>query len=304
MQPTRCSVLILAGLFLCAGGSPLASQSTFPPVTPRYQAIIQLAQNGYPDSARTSIDRIIRGLATTDSSYTEALYTSASIARDPEAARRLFSRIALDFPESAWADKAFYRLAMLDYGLNNVDASIASFRRIFIDYPNSPTIPGAALFGSRAAFQKDDLPLGCDWIRKGLTRVGDDVETRNLLEFNRNRCTVGSGVELGPPLLAESLPPAPPKSSSAVREAPPAKTAPKVATADKYRIQVAAISDKASITRTVNSLKKAGFTVWQLKAGTLTKIQAGPFATRAGANARIAEVQKLIGGKPFVIQTP
>src|SRR6185295_19643454 len=100
--------------------------------------------------------------------------------------------------------KALYRLGLIDYGLNHMDAVITSFKRVFSDYPKSPVIPGAALWGARAAFQQSELQLGCDWLKKGIAAVGNDVELKNQLEFNRGRCAVGAGVDLAPPPITES----------------------------------------------------------------------------------------------------
>ncbi len=294
-------------LSLSSGAGVLSAQNVFPPTTPRFQDVLRLAQEGHPDSARRVIQRTIAAMTLTDPAYAEALYTSAAIPETVDDARLLYLRITREYPNSGWADKALYRLALLDY-INQVDASLTTFQRIFTDYPLSPVIPQAALWGSRAAFETNRLQEGCDWLRRGIARAGEDVELRNKLEAGRSRCSVGVGVDLAPPPLTESLPtrpvtpPPPPPARADTAKATPPATAPAVA--DKYRVQVAAISSQAAITRTVRSLEQAGFKVWQVKSGGLVKLQAGPFATRQAAQDKLPQLTKLVGGKPFIVATP
>jgi len=89
---------------------PLAAQLGIP-TTQAFQQVIRLAQDGYGDSARTTISRIIDRTPATDPTYAEALYTAATVARSGEEMRLLFSRISLEFGSSAWADDALLRLA-------------------------------------------------------------------------------------------------------------------------------------------------------------------------------------------------
>ncbi len=306
-RPALLATLTLA-LHLGGDVAVLSAQNIFPPTTQRFQDVVRLAQEGHPDSARRVIQRMIGAMAVTDPAYAEALYTSAAIPETVDEARLLYLQITREYPNSGWADKALYRLALLDY-VNRVEVSLTTFQRLFTDYPLSPVIPQAALWGSRAAFETDRLQEGCDWLRRGLTRVGDDAELRNKLEAGRSRCAVGVGVDLAPPPLTESLPtrpitpppPPPPARPDTTRTTPPT-TAPTVA--DRYRVQVAAISSQAAITRTVRSLEQAGFTVWQVRSGGLVKIQAGPFATRQAAQEKLPQLTKLVGGKPFIVAMP
>ena len=178
--------------------TPIISASGQAPTTPAFQEVVRLAQDGYGDSARVIIAKVLTKTAATDPQYPEALYTAAMVAKSGEEMRNQFSRVAIEFSSSAWADKALLRLAQLDYGSGNSEAAVNRMRRLFNDYPNSAILPTAALWGSRAAFDRKELQLGCDWITKGLAVVGADIELKNQLEFAKQRCNVGPGVELAP----------------------------------------------------------------------------------------------------------
>ena len=96
-----------------------------------------------------------------------------------------YSRVAIEFSSSAWADKAILRLAQLDYGSGNSESAVNRIRRLFTDYPASSILPTAALWGSRAAFDRKEIQLGCEWLTRGIVVVGDDVELKNQLEFSK-----------------------------------------------------------------------------------------------------------------------
>ncbi|MES2123481.1 MAG: SPOR domain-containing protein [Gemmatimonadota bacterium] len=296
--------LVALVILLCLPGS-MRAQTSAPP----FQDVIRLAQDGYGDSARVLIGRTLAKLPTSDPLYPEALYTAATVAKSGEEMRTLFSRVAIEFSSSAWADRSMLRLAQLDYGSGDSESAVGRIRRLFNDYPTSPVLPSAALWGSRAAFDHKDVQLGCDWITKGLALVGDDVELRNQLEFAKQRCAIGPGVEMAP-ANADSLrakpavEPAPSRADS-LRAKPPAARPAAQVSGGKWRVQVAAISDKSAIRRAIQKIESTGLKAYQVAGPRgLTKLQAGPFTTREAAAAKIATLKAALGGSPFVVQVP
>ena len=290
---------------------PLLSASAQSPTTPAFQDVVRLAQDGYGDSARVVMAKLLARTASTDPLYPEALFTAATVAKSGEEMRTQFSRVAIEFSSSAWADKSILRLAQLDYGGGNSEAAVNRMHRLFNDYPTSSILPAAALWGSRAAFDRKEMQLGCDWITKGLSLVGGDVELKNQLEFARQRCNVGPGVELAPfrPDSLRSKPVvelAPSRADSlrmkrdSARVITPASTAP-----GWWRIQVAAIKDKAAIRRAVQHIENAGLRAYRVAGPRgLTKVQAGPFKSREAALARLGTLRSVVGGAPFVVKAP
>ena len=289
---------------------PVAAQAQTP-TTPAFQEVLRLAQDGYGDSARVVMAKLLAKTASNDPLYPEALFTSATVAKSGEEMRTQFSRVAIEFSSSAWADKAILRLAQLDYGSGNSEGAVSRMRRLFNDYPASTILPTAALWGSRAAFDRKELQLGCDWLARGLALVGDDVELRNQLEFAKQRCNVGPGVELAPsrPDSLRSKPvvePAPHRPDSLRMKTgnarPPVTSA---ASTGPWRIQVAAISDKAAIRRAIQKIEQAGFKAYQVAGPRgLIKVQAGPFKSREAAVAKLKALKATLGGAPFVVRVP
>lgn len=300
--------LVTSIVIAMALAAPLRAQATLPPKSARFQEIVRLAQEGYGDSARTVIGKILASMPRTDSNYAEALYTAGTVANTGDAMHGYFARVVVEFPESGWADKAELRLAELSYGNGNMDDVVQRVTKLFAEYPGSPVIPTAALWGARAAFDQQKLRIACDWITRGIAAAGDDLEIRNQLQFAKQRCNVGPGVQLAP-VVPESLRAGPPPTTAPTPPpAPPAPartSKPVAAAASPWRIQVAAVSDKAVIDRLTRKLEAAGFTVYTSKAPKgLVRIQAGPFASRAAAAAKLSAVRAAGGAGAFVTPAP
>lgn len=274
---------------------PLTAQDHALPTSPRFVEIVRLAQDGRADSARTTVGGILMALRPTDADYPEALYTAATIASSGEEARLLFSRVAVEHPRSAWADKSLLRLAQLDFGTGDTEGAINRVRRLMSDYPQSTVLSHAALWGARAAFERQDNGLACEWLERGIAAAGDNVEIRNQMEFSRQRCA-GNISNAAPIRTPETRPIERPPVTQAPPPPPPA-----AAPVGAWRVQVAAISDPAAIRRVEGIIRRAGLTVFRVPGpGGITKLQAGPFDTREAASARVAELTREVGGRPFV----
>lgn len=316
MTSTSFRTVLLAAFALAGPGTVLAAQESAFPTTPRFQEIIRLAQDGRSDSARAMIGGIITATDPADPSYAEALYTAATIASSGDEARLLFSRVAVEFPRSGWGDKALLRLAQLDYGAGDSQGTINRVERLMTSYPQSTVYADAALWGARAALERQDLPRACGWLDRGVERAGSNVELRNQLEFARRRCTPEARAQTAPPPAATPirtperrpvdspravfpLQPTPPPPAPAPVEAAPAQAA------GPWRVQVAAVSDPAAIARMERAIREMGLTMYRTPGpGGLTRVQAGPFETREAAQARVEELAKALGGQPFVTRAP
>jgi hypothetical protein len=197
-----------------------------------------------------------------------------------------------------------------------MDVATAEATRVFSEFPESPVIPGAALWGARAAFSLQKMQLGCGWVMKGIAMAGTDLELKNQLLFIKQSCNLGPGVvyapqtpdslRTGPPPRDTSTHPPlqPPPPPTAVAP-PPATTRTAKPVASPWRIQVAAVRDKAVIQQVTRKIEAAGFKVYTVAVpGGLVRIQAGPFATRGAAVAALSRVKAATGGSPIVVPAP
>lgn len=313
---SRISVFLLfVGLIASVRPCALAAQAPILPTTPQLQEVVRLAQEGYGDSARAVVARIVIRTPTTDPVFPEVLFTAATVARTGDEMRANFVKIVIDYPISAWADKALLRLAQLDYGSGKLDGTIEKVSRFFTDYPGSSLLPAAALWGARAAFDRQQMQQACDWLTRGIAAVGNDVELKNQLVFAKQRCVLNPGAEMAP-VVAESLrakpmgapkPVVSAKDTGITKAATPSKppAAASRPSASPWRVQVAAIADKAVIARLVRKIENAGFTAYKVPGPRgLTKIQAGPFTSREKAKAALPKIKAAVGGSPIIAQAP
>lgn len=247
--------------------------------------VVQMAQEGQGDSARSLMGRILATTSPSDSLYPEVLYTSGLVARTVPDMRRAYQRVSVEYAGSGWADDALLRLGLLDFADGNPAGTLKNVERIRSDYPSSSLLAVAAYWGARASFDLRRTADGCRWLDEGQASVGDNIELKNQLDYLQSRCAAG----LIPPAestLADSgkapPPPAPVKSG--------------------YSVQIGAVKDQAAADGLLKTLTSAGLSGRIVKEGGYLKVRAGPYPTRAAADAAAAGIKAAQGGAPYVVQ--
>jgi SPOR domain/Tetratricopeptide repeat len=251
---------------------------------PRLRDALRLAQEGGSDSARVVVSGLLRVTPPTDTIYPQMVYTMGLVSRSVEDMRRNYTRVAVEFTNSAWADDALYRLGLLDYAAGNVAGAVRQMERIRSDYPDSPLIPTAGEWAARALFDQRKPREACDWLATAISRAGEDVELRNRLDFLNGRCTNPSAPDTARPDTT-------PK---------PVAQAPRTG----FGVQVGAVNSQAAADKLAADLKDAGFTPYVVKDGALFKVRTGPYSDRTRAQAVAARVRGKLGGAPFVVKEP
>ncbi len=284
--PPNRRTALLCGLALLAF-APSAASAQY---DPRLKDALRLAQEGGSDSARIVVNKLLQTVPVTDSVYPQIVYTMGLVSRSVEDMRRNYTRVAVEFANSEWADDALYRLGLLDYAAGNVAGAVNQMNRIKSDYPDSPLISTAAEWAARALFDQKRPREACEWITAALAHTGDDIELRNRLEFLNGRCT--------PAQLADTARTAAPKPDSTPK-APPAD-APRTG----FAVQIGAVNTQAAADKLAANLKGAGFNSYIVKDGSLFKVRTGPYADRTKAQAGAAQVRSKLGGSPFVVKEP
>lgn len=277
--------LALALLFLLGGHASAGAQQD-----PRLVEAVRLAREGLADSARAVSARLLGATPALDPLYPEILYTIAIVASSEQDRRLYLRRVMIEYSTSPWADNAIFEMAQLEYATGNAEATIRLVDQLLADFPGSETAGEAAFWGARAAFDRNDRPRACAWVATGIVSAGSDLELRNRLEFLNLRCQ--GAADATPPVIPAPAPAPPPPAAR-----PPAGPG--------WYVQVAAISDRASIDRTVATLRQMGYETRVLPGpGALQRVLAGRYTTRALAQAEVARVRERFGGQPFVISVP
>jgi len=112
LPPSRLAALLtVIGMLSIA--LPLQAQTD-----PRLVEAVRLAQEGMGDSARASVNRVLNQLTAGDSLYPQALYTLGLVSRSVDEMRRQYTRVAVEYTYSDWADKvaASFPAAFWDAG--------------------------------------------------------------------------------------------------------------------------------------------------------------------------------------------
>lgn len=269
---------------------------------PRLTAAVRLAQDGLSDSARAVVGRLLGALAPGDSVYSEALYTMGFLAATESDRRLYLRRVVVDHAQSAWADDALLQLAQLDYASGNTEATVRQVDQLLRDYPATPLGPTAALWGARAASDRREHAAACRLADAGLATQGIDVELRNQLEFQKQRCQ-----GLGAMAVRDSIDRA--RADSIAKTSPPRGNAPSARPppgrpAAGFYVQVSAVRTRSAANTEIARIKRAGHTAVAVSESGLLKIRVGPFAARAGADAAAAELRRQLGARPFVVRVP
>lgn len=262
---------------------PAAAQSDSRLVT-----AVRLAQEGLGDSARSVVGRVLAATPPTNAAYPEVLYTIAVVASSVQDKRLYLQRVAVEYSQSDWADDALLQLAQVDYATGAPGNSVQHVRLLLRDYPTSPLRARAALWGARAAFDTRDQALACQWVATGLGAVGDEVELKGQLEFQRERCRT--------PVATTTLAPATPAPQPAAPAAASGSTA--------WLVQVAAFRGRDPADNAVASLRRLKYPAFLLRDGEIWKVRAGPFASEAEARAAVAPIKQRLRGEPFVLRGP
>ncbi len=291
---------IAAFLLLAVSSRDLRAQND-----PRLVAAVRLAHDGMSDSARSVVGRMLAATEPTDSIYPEVLYTAGILASTERDRRLAFRRVVVEYAQSDWADDALLQLAQLDYAAGNPEGTVHQVEQLIRDYPESPLQAGASLWGSRAANDRRDPATGCRLADLGLAAVGSDVELRNQLEFQRQRCRSLGAMQAEAVRAAaeDSATKARADSAAKARGGPPAGK-PQPPKRDGFFVQLSAVGTQAAANAEVARFRGAGFTPVIVRESGLFKIRIGPYATRGEADTALTRARGRFGGRPFVVHVP
>ena len=263
---------------------------------PRLIDAVRLAREGRSDSARSVVARILASASPSGSAYPEILYTAGPVAATERDRRLALRQVVVDHAQSAWADDALLRLAELDYAAGNPEGTVRQADQLIRDYPDSPLQAAAALWGARAASDRREPATACRLASLGLGAVGPNVELRNQLEFQRQRCQ-GLLAMQAESLRQDSL------TRAAGRQA--GRTAGGAPTGRPgYYVQLSAVATQSAANVEIARARRAGYQARAVRESGLYKIRMGPYPSRGEADRALAQARSRLGGQPFVVRVP
>ena len=280
---------------------------------PRLTDAVRLAQEGHSDSARALVAGLLNATPPTDSLYPEILYTQAMVANDAGVMRTGLQRIAVEYPASPWVDDALLRLVQMDFATRNFSGAARNLERLRADYPASPLMPQASYWAGRVYFEQGNAAQACRWLSDGLAQSQGNIELQNQLRYLNQRCSTGVATAPAESAGAPSDSAKVTAADSTARDtsaspSPPTPAAsdsqPQPASKTVYRVQIAAVGSKAAAAAAERKARALGLTVVTVHEGSLYKVRAGQYGTKAGAQAAAAGLKVKLGGNPFVVSEP
>ena len=256
---------------------------------PRLTAAVRLAQEGLADSARAIVRRALAATQPSDSLYPEVLFTSGMVAATEYDRRISLRRVIVEYSTSEWADDALLLMGQVEYANANPGAALSQFSRLLADYPASPLAAVSAFWGARAAADLNNGPEACRIADLGLSSPTEDIEVKNQLQYQKQRCTA---------LMVKKPELAPDTAKTPVREEPRPIPAPM---AKGFRVQVIAAPTQTKANEAIGRLKAAGYGATVVREGGFFKVRAGPYASKAEAQTALAKIKARLGGQPFVV---
>ncbi|GBD31966.1 MAG: hypothetical protein KatS3mg081_2318 [Gemmatimonadales bacterium] len=266
-------------LALSLAGSPVWAQqdSLFPDSVLR--EAVRLVTEGQGDSARALVRSRLSAWSPQDSLYPLALFTAGVVAQAAESALTYFRRVSIEYSRSRWAPAALLRLAQYAFARGDWNGALRSAERVLLDYPGSPERAAAAYWAGRSHLELGNLAEACRLFERAEAEAGLEVEIANRARFYLQRCrTVAT------------------RDTAAARPGT-------AATRASFSVQVAAVQSPVAADEVMRSLRARGYEPRVIRdTDGLFKVRVGQFRSREEAQRLAAELRRILGGNPFVVE--
>jgi cell division protein FtsN len=186
----------------------------------------RLVSQGQGNTGRALIDSLLTASAPGSPAYAEGLFWRAVTAVRAEDAERDYLRIVIEHPLSTRAEDALIRLAELEMMRGDRMRAQRHLQRLIVEHPNGASRARASYWLARVFFDGNDLPRACNELNVARARAASaDVELRNQVDYQAQRCVGVVMVMPSPQAPApSSSPTVTPGSIASATTPPPAAT--------------------------------------------------------------------------------
>jgi cell division protein FtsN len=179
-----------------------------------------LVAQGHTDQGRSLVDSILGVTPPASPSYASALYARASLATNADSAEEDYRRITVEYATSPRASDALLRLAQLELARGDRTQAadhLARLTREQLPGQSGVTYARTELQVGLAYFDLQDMAHACAALIGARNATpGPDVELRNRIDYNIQRCP-RAALEPAPAATASMSPP-PAAASAAARD--------------------------------------------------------------------------------------
>jgi cell division septation protein DedD len=312
-----------AGL-LCLLATVAAAQDAPPPAAPAPAvsadsvAIVvrraqRLVNDGNGAEGRALLDSLLERTDPRSALEGEVLFWRATLAESWEVAQRDYLRLMLEHEGMPRAADAMLRLAQGEVTRGDRAAALRYLERLTREAPESAARAEAGLWQGRILIEQGARTEGCAVLRgtRGRVAIGA-IELENQYDYLLRGCPADAAAApsasaqptAAPPITTAPATP-PPTSLPPTAPAPAAPAPPAAAPgALVWSVQVAAFSTAAEATAFAADVRTLGFEARVDGAAAPFRVRFGRYATRAEAEAAMANYRAKTRADAFVTQVP
>jgi cell division septation protein DedD len=180
-----CGVTLLGASLLGAQSAmrPTASDSAV------FRRAGQLINGGQAPAGRALVDSVLSASKDGSSMMIDALYWRATFSDSPEAARRDYLRITVEYAQSARAEWALLRLAQVELSRGGRAAARRHLDRLVLEHPEGVTRPQAQYLLGRVMLEDGAVVRGCTVLAEAKQRAAStDIELQNQIAYAQRAC--------------------------------------------------------------------------------------------------------------------
>lgn len=149
----------------------------------------RLAGNGNPAAGRALADSALGAAKEGSAAYADALFARASVAESPDAARKQYLRIVVDYSMSPRAEYSLLRLAQMELARGDRASAKEYLRRLTLEHPDGPASAEAEYWLGRVMLADGTVLAGCASLAEAKRRVApSDVELANQINYYALPC--------------------------------------------------------------------------------------------------------------------
>jgi len=201
------------------------------------------------------------------------LFVAGMVAEQFDSALVAFRRVGIEYSDSPWADDALLRIAQLTFAARDLQAAQRATDRLLSDYPLSDQRAAASYWAARIRLEQGQVAEACPYLQQAADEAGDDVELGNRARYYLQRCS-----------------------------AAPQDTARAATGRAVYAVQVAAVGTADAADAVMQQVHAAGYEPRVVRDGGLFKVRVGRFRSRDEAQRAQADLRRKLGGSPFLVE--
>lgn len=145
--------------------------------------------NGNGAGARALLDSVVSAAREGTPMFVDALYWQAVFSDSPEATRKGYLRIIVEFASSARAEQSLLRLAQLELSRGGKAAARRHLERLALEHPEGATRAQGAYLLGRSLLDDGLVSRGCASLAEAKQRASNgEVELQNQISYGQRAC--------------------------------------------------------------------------------------------------------------------